>query len=588
MPNILKIIKLSKPLHGVILSMSFLIVIGVFLDLLTPFVSKFIIDEIVLKIQGEVADTDKIIMLIVFGFVLSLTKNALDAYSSRKGDHLAGELEKFLTNKFYYQILTLPQTYFDSELSGKIINQLGRGIKSIKNFFNTATNFIIPSILQSIFIIITLAYYSIPIAILTAGIFPIYLYLTSISAKRWGKEEEKKNKIEDITRGRIQEVITNIKVVKSFTNELPESNFVSEKIKKINNIYARQSKNYHLIDFARNSGVSFLMIAIFSIIFYMTFEGRFSIGVMVLIIQLLDQARRPLYAMSYILTQVQTAEAGSKEFIEILDLPQGEELKSKSSYKKVINPQLTFENVSFHYKDSEDVLKSLSAKLGPDEKVALVGHSGAGKSTLVNLILRFYEPQTGQIKLNGKSYNELDQQFIRNNVALVFQENELFSTTIKENVAYGIKATDEEVTKALKQANAWDFVEKLPKKLNAEVGERGVKLSGGQKQRIQIARAILKNAPILILDEATSNLDSKSEEAVQDALEYLMKDKLVIIIAHRFSTIQNVDKIIVLHKGKIADMGTPGELARKDGVYSELLQYQIEGNKKLLKKYELY
>lgn len=588
MPNILKIIKLSKPLHGVILSMSFLIVIGVFLDLLTPFVSKFIIDEIVLKIQGEVADTDKIILLIIFGFLLSLTKNALDAYSSRKGDHLAGELEKFLTNKFYYQILTLPQTYFDSELSGKIINQLGRGIKSIKNFFNTATNFIIPSILQSIFIIITLAYYSVPIALLTAGIFPIYLYLTSISAKRWGKEEEKKNKLEDITRGRIQEVITNIKVVKSFTNELPESNFVSDKIKKINTIYARQSKNYHLIDFARNSGVTFLMISIYSIIFYMTFEGRFSIGVMVLIIQLLDQARRPLYAMSYILTQVQTAEAGSKEFIEILDLPQGEELKSKSSYQKVKNPQLTFENVSFHYKDSEDVLKSISAKLGPDEKVALVGHSGAGKSTLVNLILRFYEPQSGEIKLNGELYNELDQQFIRNNVALVFQENELFSTTIKENVAYGIKATDEEVTKALKQANAWDFVEKLPKKLNAEVGERGVKLSGGQKQRIQIARAILKNAPILILDEATSNLDSKSEEAVQDALEYLMKDKLVIIIAHRFSTIQNVDKIIVLHKGKIADMGTPGELARKDGVYSELLQYQIEGNKKLLKKYELY
>lgn len=588
MPNILKIIKISKPLHKVILSMSFLIVIGVFLDLLTPFVSKFIIDEIVLKIQGEIADTDKIIMLIIFGFVLSLTKNALDAYSSRKGDHLAGELEKFLTNKFYYQILTLPQTYFDSELSGKIINQLGRGIKSIKNFFNTATNFIIPSILQSIFIILTLAYYSIPIALLTAGIFPIYLYLTSISAKRWGKEEEKKNKIEDITRGRIQEVITNIKVVKSFTNELPESNFVSEKIKKINNIYARQSKNYHLIDFARNSGVTFLMIAIYSIIFYMTFEGRFSIGIMVLIIQLLDQARRPLYAMSYILTQIQTAEAGSKEFIEILELPQGEELKSKSSYKKVLNPQLLFENVSFHYKDSEDVIRSFSAKLGPDEKVALVGHSGAGKSTLVNLILRFYDPQEGEIKLNGESYSELDQQFIRNNVALVFQENELFSTTIKENVAYGTDATDNEVITALKQANAWDFVEKLPKKLKAEVGERGVKLSGGQKQRIQIARAILKNVPILILDEATSNLDSKSEEAVQDALEYLMKDKLVIIIAHRFSTIQNVDKIIVLNNGEISDIGTPGELARKDGVYSELLRYQIEGNKKLLKKYELY
>jgi len=588
MPNILKIVKLARPLHRVVFAMACLIVLGVFLDLITPFISKFIIDEIVLKIQGGNANENKIVMLVVFGLVLSLGKNGIEAFSNRKGDHLAGELERFLTDRFYHQILTLPQTYFDSELSGKIINQLARGIKSIKGFFNTSTNFILPTFLQSIFIILTLAYYSLAIALLTAAIFPVYFYLTAISAKRWGKEEEKKNKLEDLTRGRIQEVITNIKVVKSFTNELTEAGYVSKKISDINKIYARQSRDYHVIDALRNGGVVVIMILIYSIIFYLTYHGEFSIGVMVLIIQLLDQARRPLYAMSYILTQIQTAEAGSKEFLQILALPSGEQLKPKSEYKKVVKPQIEFKAVSFHYEGSEDVIQSVSFTVGPEEKVALVGHSGAGKSTIVNLILKFYNPQSGRIFLNGEDYKNLDQQYLRNNMALVFQENELFSTTIRENVSYGSQATDEEIIIALKQANAWEFVSKLKNQLAEKVGERGVKLSGGQKQRIQIARAILKNAPILILDEATSNLDSKSEEAVQDALENLMRNKLVIIIAHRFSTIQNVDRIIVINEGKISDIGTPRELSKKQGVYSELLQYQIKGNKKLLKEYELY
>jgi ATP-binding cassette subfamily B protein len=171
---------------------------------------------------------------------------------------------------------------------------------------------------------------------------------------------------------------------------------------------------------------------------------------------------------------------------------------------------------------------------------------------------------------------------------LVFQENELFSTTIRENVSYGQTATDKEIIESLKKANAWNFVEKLPKGLDSEVGERGVRLSGGQKQRIQIARAILKNAPILILDEATSSLDAQSEKEVQNALEYLMQDKLVIIIAHRFSTIQNVDRIIVVDDKKIEAQGNPQELAKTKGLYSELLKFQIDGNKKLLESFDIY
>jgi ABC-type multidrug transport system fused ATPase/permease subunit len=203
--------------------------------------------------------------------------------------------------------------------------------------------------------------------------------------------------------------------------------------------------------------------------------------------------------------------------------------------------------------------------------------------------LKLYDTTKGEISLSGKPYSTTDHAWIRDHIALVFQDNELFSSTIKENVAYGVKnATEQQIIKALKQANAYDFVMKFKGGLDAQIGERGVKLSGGQKQRIQIARAILHDKPILILDEATSSLDSKSERLVQDALEKLFKHRLVIIIAHRFSTIQNVDRIVVLDNGTIADAGKPQELAKRKGLYSELLKYQIEGNKKLLSKYELY
>jgi ABC-type multidrug transport system fused ATPase/permease subunit len=174
-------------------------------------------------------------------------------------------------------------------------------------------------------------------------------------------------------------------------------------------------------------------------------------------------------------------------------------------------------------------------------------------------------------------------------VSLVFQDNEVFSSTVLANVSYGsAHATEKEIIQALKLAHAYDFVMKLPHGVNSEIGERGVKLSGGQKQRIQIARAILKNAPILILDEATSSLDAQSEREVQHALEVLMKDKLVIIIAHRFSTIQNADTILVVENGKIIDQGSPSQLAQRDGIYKDLLRYQIEGNKKLLAGYDIF
>jgi ATP-binding cassette subfamily B protein len=291
--------------------------------------------------------------------------------------------------------------------------------------------------------------------------------------------------------------------------------------------------------------------------------------------------------MSFILTQIQQAESGSKEYFEVLDLDTSENYEKSDHRDPFKDVNIKFENVTFSYEENQEVLQDVSFMLDKHEKVALVGHSGAGKSTIINLILKFYKPDSGEIYINDEKYSDLSVNFVRSNISLVFQDNELFSSTIRENVEYGSNAEEDEILQALKKANAYNFVKKLDGGLDAQIGERGVKLSGGQKQRIQIARAILHDAPILILDEATSNLDSKSESLIQSALENLMEDKLVIIIAHRFSTIQNVDKILVIDDGRIVDSGSPKELSQKEGIYKDLLQYQIEGNKKLLKNYDL-
>ncbi len=589
MKNITNIIKLAKPLHGLIILIAFLIIFGAALDLIAPIISKSIIDQIVARVQDKGGNVNTLITLVLIAFGVNLLSLVTQTISNRLGDHFSAKLGKFLTETYYNKVLQLSLTYFTSEVSGKIIHQLNRGIVSIQGFIQTMTNFALPSLLQAIFTVAVLAYYNVPIALFTFLLFPVYISISYYSTKKWGEAEVKKNQIEDASRGRIQEVISNIRLVKSFITEKLEFTKIVKNYEDINTIYAKQSQTFHIFDFFRGLSLNIVLLVINIVVFYDTFQGRLTIGEMVLILQLVAQSRRPLFAMSFILTNIQRAESGSKEYFEVLKLKSSEDYKAPTNTHRIENPTIEFKNVSFSYEKNEKVLTDVSFTIKPNETVALVGHSGAGKSTIVNMILKFYNPTEGSILLNNINYKELDHQYIRNNISLVFQDNELFSSTIKENVAYGKpNATDEEVIDALKKAYAYEFVQKLPKGINSLVGERGVKLSGGQKQRIQIARAILKNAPILIMDEATSSLDAKSEKEVQNALENLMKDKLVIIIAHRFSTIQNVETIIVIDGGKIVDYGSPQQLSKKKGVYSDLLNYQIEGNKKLLENFEIY
>jgi len=592
MKNIGKIISLSKPLYRLTLGLSLLVLVMSVLQQVQPFFVKFIVDDIQKQITGQTGNLRTVSYLMLGLLAVNLVSTLLSSLSMRFGDYINSRLRRFLTEQFYSKVFTLPQKYFDSEISGKILNQLIRGIASIQDFMGMFTNFVLPAIFQSIFTVGILFYYNFSIGLLAFLIFPAYIYMSHYSTKKWGVEEVKKNQLEDISRGRISEVISNIRLVRGFMAQVSEWRLVSKTLAKVNEIYDRQSIAYHVINFVREFSLELVLVAISLITFHQTFVGKLSLGEMVLILQLINLLRQPLFAMSFILERIQQAESGSKEYFQIMDLSSEEVLNmTPLPAKKIIpTPSLRFDKVSFRYDaDGQEVLKDLSFSIPSGQTVALVGHSGAGKSTIINLILKFYRPSRGEIYLNDKPYGRLTHQQVRSHMALVFQENELFSTTIRENVSYGSgKVSNQAIIAALKKANAYDFVRELPGKLDAQIGERGVKLSGGQKQRIQIARAIMRNSPILILDEATSSLDSKSENAIQSALENLMKDKLVIIIAHRFSTIQAADKILVIDQGKLVGYGTPQELAQKRGVYSELLHYQIAGNEKLLAKFGLH
>jgi ATP-binding cassette subfamily B protein len=589
MKSIFKIISLSKPQHGLLITAGIIILIKAALQQATPVTLKFVVDELSKQISTGTGSFQTLTWLFALILVINLFSVLLNSISQRLGDFIASRLGRHVTEIYYRKIFTLPQKYFDSEMSGKMVNQLNRGITSIKDFLGSATNFILPAMLQAIFGIAILAYFDITIGVLAFLVFPVYIAISTYSTKRWGALQAEKNVFEDATRGRIQEVISNIKLVKTYNTQRREWKYLSSTYGTINKIYDKQSTGYHVLNFAREFGLEIAFVFILFLIFRKTFLGEISLGEMILIIQLLNQLRWPLYGMSFILERVQHAEADSKAFFEVMELAGDEEYQTKRLPATTKHPEVTFEHVDFSYNEGTPVLKDVNLQLNKTETIALVGNSGAGKTTLINLILKLYEPTQGEILLSGKKYSATNHAWVRSHIALVFQDNELFSSTIRENVAYGVEgATDEQIIKALKQANAYEFVSKFKDGLNSQIGERGVKLSGGQKQRIQIARAILHDKPILILDEATSSLDSKSERLVQDALEKLFKNRLVLIIAHRFSTIQNVDRIIVLDHGTIADAGTPRELAKRPGLYSELLQYQVEGNKKLLSEYEIY
>ncbi len=307
--------------------------------------------------------------------------------------------------------------------------------------------------------------------------------------------------------------------------------------------------------------------------------GRLSFGVFGVFLAFLLSMIRPLKKLSNVHAINQQALAASTRIYEVLEEEPKIKETAKAVVKKEFKQKINFEDVWFRYSETDDyALKNLNLEVKKGEVIALVGHSGAGKTTLVSLLPRFYDPTKGRVLIDGVDLRGLALKPLRGLVAVVSQEMVLFNSTVKDNIAYGREgATEEAIIEAAKKAHAYEFVMNCPDKFNTVVGDRGVRLSGGEKQRLAIARAILKDAPILILDEATSHLDSVSEQLIKDALNKLLEGKTAFIIAHRLSTVQKADKIVVLDKGRIAESGTHSILLEEGVLYRQLYNLQFNG-----------
>lgn len=587
MRDLLKIFKFSSSLKLYYIAITGFVIILSLLNLVNPFLIKWLIDLITEYSGGQAVPFTAALFPLGLMLLASLAAAFLSNINGFIGDRMSVKLETLLARRYYEHLMTLPIQYYDSEQTGKITSRLERSIGGLSQLMNALSNNFIQFFLTTIVTLVTIGFYSWPIALLLLILFPLYIYITSLSSKAWQKYQKGINQNRDVANGRFVESIGQIRVVKSYVQELGELSFFKKRRQAIEDEARKQSTQWHYYDLLREIALGVIFTIIFGVIIAQALQGQYSVGTAVLLVTLANQARMPLFGANWMIESIQRAQADSKDYFEIMDMKPEITDDSLARTLKVKGGEVQFNEVVFAYNQGSNVLNKVSFTIPAHSKVALVGESGEGKSTIANLIVRFYEPQAGDILVDGHSVQDVTQKSLRQQVGIVFQDPSLFSGTIEENIAYGLgrRYSAKELETAARMANAADFIAKLPKGYKTEVGERGVKLSGGQKQRIIIARALLKNPPILILDEATSSLDAKAEHQVQEALERLMQNRTTIIIAHRLSTIAGADMIIGLKGGKIAEQGAPDVLARQKGsIYAELLSLQTASTDKLKKK----
>ncbi|HSW79895.1 MAG TPA: ABC transporter ATP-binding protein [Candidatus Saccharimonadales bacterium] len=599
MSDIWRIIKFTSSLKRYYIGIAIFTILLAAMSQLVPLLTKAAIDTITSTVQGGHPDVKVVAFYAFLIFLTDIGQTFFSNISGYWGDLLAIKLKKYLSERYYGHILKLPQKYFDTELTGTIINRMNRGIQDIGDWVQMFSNNFLQFIFSTIFTLIIVAFYSWQVAVMLGLLYPVFIGLTAKTSKKWQNYQKEINQDLDIASGRFAESVGQVKVVKSFMQEVREIKFFDRKLDHAAKVVDPQSKYWHRQDNIRRSVLAVIFFGVFFYVFVETARGAYGpisgphatgIGTMVLLLQYAAQIRIPIFSISFLVDRTQRATANSKDYFAVMDeVPEQMDIKN-APVLHVARGSIVFENVTFAY-DEKNVLKGLSFNVAPDSKVALVGESGEGKTTISNLLLRLYEPNSGTILIDGQDITQVTQSSLRSQIGVVFQEPALFSGTIKENIAYAFpKAKDKDIIAAAKAANAHEFINKFDKGYNTEIGERGLKLSGGQKQRIAIARALLKDAPILILDEATSSLDSRSERMVQEALEHLMKGRTTMIIAHRLSTIQNVDQIVTLRNGKVDEVGSPAKLAKSGGIYAELLklqQGQSEATKKKLKQFDI-
>lgn len=478
----------------------------------------------------------------------------------------------------YQKIIWQPLSFFDKRRVGELISRITADVSTLQDMFTFTLAELLRQTLTLILGIAWIFYLAPSLTAFMLLTFPVLVVLALVFGRYIRKlSKQTQDKLADANVV-VEESLQSVQVVKAFTNEWLEINRYGKALAETVKVAVRTAKYRGLF-------ISFAIFTLFGGIVAVGWfgarlvqSGDLSVGMLFSFIIYTSFIGGSIAGLGDIYTQVQRAIGASERLQEILHEKDEQPAEPGKAIPRFLG-SIEFDKVSFEYPTRKDVkvLKNLSFSIQSGEKVALVGPSGAGKSTIIQLLMRYYVVTEGEIRVDGKPVSGYPLTAYRKNIGIVPQEVILFGGTIRENIAYGKPdATDEEILHAAQQANALDFIRQFPEGLNTRVGDRGVKLSGGQRQRIAIARAILKDPAILILDEATSSLDAQSEILVQEALDKLMEGRTSIIIAHRLSTIRKADRILVINRGELAEVGSHAELSqRNNGLYRHLLTLQL-------------
>jgi ATP-binding cassette subfamily B protein len=469
--------------------------------------------------------------------------------------------------------------FFANTFTGSIVAQVKRYINAFEEIHNQVVFAVWMSGLRLVFSVVVLTYFS---AIL-GGIFLIwvvlYVAMSIFFAKRKIKKDIKTAEASSEVTGVLADVLTNILNVKMFASHKKESSIFAKTTEKEKKRYAR-AWNFQNLQFIFQGyfvGI-FQFVGMYAAV-TLWLNGSISVGTIILMQIYIFTSFEIVWNIGRNFTRVMRSFAEAKEMVDIFEEPLSVSDPKKPQKSKIKDGNIKIENISFAYGGNEEVFTDFSLDIKQGEKVGLVGHSGSGKTTITKLLLRFADIKKGKITIDGQDISKITQDDLRREISYVPQDPVLFHRTLKENIAYAEVGDygEEKVIHAAKSSYAHEFINSLPLGYDTLVGERGIKLSGGERQRVAIARAVFKDAPILILDEATSSLDSISEKHIQDALDNLMKGRTTLVVAHRLSTIQKMDRIIVLDNGKIKEEGTHKELVAKKGAYNELWEHQSNG-----------